>query len=301
VDEAKQIELFRTAGQSAIVALRSGTIRPLAWRARQSQPLRAAYAALLLGLVEKASDVEGLALLELIEGCSDVNLPVGIQILEKLPIGRLASVRLESALQALIPFHQRTTAIPDAVVRSVVMQLVEVPELDMSHFPREWEALIDQYPRLVFDLLIARLERANSGDRPTGYVPVPFTIDGRLDLPAMTKEPDYLDRFEGSLVIFRFPDLTRALLRKAKTLGGQEVVDRIQWSLYAGCGPQARSYSNGALDKEMDYVEAEAVKAAEIHATDELLGPFYRWIVEIEQQQRLMHKRRVEMEDDASE
>jgi hypothetical protein len=37
-------------------------------------------------------------------------------------------------------------------------------------------------------------------------------------------------------------------------------------------------------------VEAEAAKAAEIYAADEVLGPFYRWIVGIEQQNRLLHK-----------
>ena len=64
--------------------------------------------------------------------------------------------------------------------------------------------------------------------------------------------------------------------------------------LYSGCGPQGRSYSNGILDKELDYVEVTAAKAAEAHATDELLGPFYRWIVEVEQKERLVHKMQAE-------
>jgi hypothetical protein len=54
-------------------------------------------------------------------------------------------------------------------------------------------------------------------------------------------------------------------------------------SLYHGCGPQSRAYTNGILDKNLDFVEAEAIKAAEAHATDDFLGPFYRWIVEVEQ------------------
>jgi hypothetical protein len=40
----------------------------------------------------------------------------------------------------------------------------------------------------------------------------------------------------------------------------------------------------------LDYVEAEAARAAETQATDEFLGPFFRWIVEIEQKDRLLHK-----------
>lgn len=66
--------------------------------------------------------------------------------------------------------------------------------------------------------------------------------------------------------------------------------------LYSGCGPQTLAYSNGILDKELDYVEAGAAKAAEAQASDELLGPFYRWIVEVEQKERLMHKMQADAE-----
>jgi hypothetical protein len=60
--------------------------------------------------------------------------------------------------------------------------------------------------------------------------------------------------------------------------------------LHSGCGPQARSCTNDILDKETDYVGAEAAKAAEAHASDELLGSFYRWIVQVEHEERLLHK-----------
>jgi len=36
------------------------------------------------------------------------------------------------------------------------------------------------------------------------------------------------------------------------------------------------------------------VKAAEAYATDELLGPFFRWIVEVEQKERLLHRMQAE-------
>jgi hypothetical protein len=107
--------------------------------------------------------------------------------------------------------------------------------------------------------------------------------------------------FDGSLLIFRFPDLSRAFLKKAQSLGGKDFFNVVRSGLYHGCGPQGRAYSNGILDANLDYVEAEAVKAAEGHAADELLGPFYRWIVEIEQKDRLMHKMVSETELAASD
>jgi len=103
-------------------------------------------------------------------------------------------------------------------------------------------------------------------------------------------------KLEGSLIIFHFPEITRMFLRRALTLGGTQLRHRIRVELYSGCGPQTRLYSNGILEKELDYVEAAAMKAAEAHATDELLGPFYRWIVQVEQKERLMHK----MQSDAA-
>jgi hypothetical protein len=99
----------------------------------------------------------------------------------------------------------------------------------------------------------------------------------------------WIIRFEGSLVVFRFPALTRALLSRAQTLGGR-TAEKMRSALYAASGPQFRLYSQGALDGRLDYVQAEAVKAAQAHAEDEVLGPFYRWIAEVEQRDRLMHK-----------
>jgi hypothetical protein len=94
-------------------------------------------------------------------------------------------------------------------------------------------------------------------------------------------------KFEGSLIIFRFPEITRAFLLRARALGGDELWQTIWAELYSACGPLVRSYSEGILNKQSDYVEAEAARAAEAHASDALLGPFYRWIVSNEQQQRL--------------
>lgn len=103
-------------------------------------------------------------------------------------------------------------------------------------------------------------------------------------------------RFDGSLVVFRFPDLTRAFLTKAQTLGSNELFSAVRASLAVGCGPMSRGYTNGVLDEKYDYVEFEAAKAAETHASDPVLGPFYRWIVETEQRDRLWHKARSDAE-----
>ena len=98
--------------------------------------------------------------------------------------------------------------------------------------------------------------------------------------------------FDGSLIIFRYPDLTRAVLAKATDLGGAKGYERTRASLYTMSGPSGRSFTNGELAKESDYMEAEAIKAAEAHSQDALLGPFFRWIVEIERHDREDNLRR---------
>lgn len=100
--------------------------------------------------------------------------------------------------------------------------------------------------------------------------------------------------FGGSLVVFRFADLTRAYLIKAEALGGVELAAEVRAKLVSATGPSVRAYTDGRLDREYDYVEAEAAKAAERHASDPLLGPFYRWIVRWEQSHRLWEKARVD-------
>jgi hypothetical protein len=99
-------------------------------------------------------------------------------------------------------------------------------------------------------------------------------------------------RFDGSVLIFRLPDLARAFLTRAQALGGDDLVSSVRADLWVGCGPMGRGYTDGVLDKEYDYVEAEAAKAAEVHASDPVLGPFYRWIARREQEDRLWNKAR---------
>lgn len=99
-------------------------------------------------------------------------------------------------------------------------------------------------------------------------------------------------RFDGSLVIFREPALTLAILVRAEAFGDQDECGEIRAYLYSTAGPRTRSFTEGRLDADDDYVEAEAIRAAEAHAEDPVLGPFYRWIVQVEETER----RRLEQE-----
>lgn len=109
---------------------------------------------------------------------------------------------------------------------------------------------------------------------------------------------DLLDpiKFDGSLIIFEQPAITTAFLRRAEDLDGTAGVKRIRAALYSASGPDGRSYSSGILDPEYDYLEAEAFKAADEHADDTLLGPFYRGIGEAERHDREFHRKLHEAE-----
>lgn len=93
--------------------------------------------------------------------------------------------------------------------------------------------------------------------------------------------------FRGSLMVLRQPLLTRRFLTRARELAGYE---EIRHALYRATGPQMTAWTEGELLEEDDYVEAEALKAAELHANDPVLHPFFRWIVECEQSQKRQHR-----------
>lgn len=67
--------------------------------------------------------------------------------------------------------------------------------------------------------------------------------------------------FKGSIVIFKEPALAKAFLEKALEMGGKELLEKLKYELWIVSGPWGRSYTNGKLDKEYDYLEAEALKA----------------------------------------
>jgi hypothetical protein len=52
--------------------------------------------------------------------------------------------------------------------------------------------------------------------------------------------------FNGSLVAFRFPEITRAFLQRADEVGGANAAKRIQSALYGISGPATRGYTGGA-------------------------------------------------------
>lgn len=95
--------------------------------------------------------------------------------------------------------------------------------------------------------------------------------------------------FRGSLMIFRQPELTRQFLNRARELNG---VEDIRAALCCATGSHATGWTNGKLNETDDYVETEAIKAAELHAHDEELHLFFREIAEAEQS----HKRRMRIE-----
>jgi hypothetical protein len=99
-----------------------------------------------------------------------------------------------------------------------------------------------------------------------------------------------LMNFNGSLIAFRFPEITRAFLQRADEMGEANGAKRIQGALYAISGPATRGYTGAELDADYDYLEAEALKSAERHRDDPVLGPLYRWVVECEQKDRQWHR-----------
>jgi len=96
--------------------------------------------------------------------------------------------------------------------------------------------------------------------------------------------------------VFREPDVTRAFLQRANELAGLTGIKEVRSDLYSSCGPQTRGYTAGELDKEDDYVEAEAAKAAAAHQNDAVLAPLYQWIVEAEQRDKAWNRARIAAE-----
>ena len=85
--------------------------------------------------------------------------------------------------------------------------------------------------------------------------------------------------FDGSLIVFRMVDVTRAFLEKSRSISGEDGLKHMISSLYVGASPQIRSYSS-------DYVESEARKLFTEHKNDELLGKFFLSIIDSERSAR---------------
>ncbi|MEY4485091.1 MAG: hypothetical protein RL693_2543, partial [Verrucomicrobiota bacterium] len=87
--------------------------------------------------------------------------------------------------------------------------------------------------------------------------------------------------FEGSLLVFRYPNLTEAILKKARTFG-VDAHDHITRKLIHGAGPGIRSYTNNELNPEHRYLRTEAEKAVQVHESNQTLRSFYEKILEME-------------------
>ncbi|MBN8246122.1 MAG: hypothetical protein J0L84_01615, partial [Verrucomicrobia bacterium] len=126
----------------------------------------------------------------------------------------------------------------------------------------------------------------------------PFWLPGLIGevnaAPSLDALRDRMElvHFGGSLVIFHFPELTAVALQRAEDLEGVQGREKIQTSLHHITGPSVRGYTNGELNKDGDYVEAAAIKAASAHSTDPILGPFFRWIADVEKHEREEQRRR---------
>ncbi len=92
--------------------------------------------------------------------------------------------------------------------------------------------------------------------------------------------------FDGSLIVFRMVDVTRAFLEKSRIVSGEEGLKEMISLLYVGTGPQIRSYSSGNLSSDSDYVESEARKSFMEHKNDELLGKFFLSIIDFQKSER---------------
>ena len=106
-----------------------------------------------------------------------------------------------------------------------------------------------------------------------------------------------LTKFESSLVIFRFPALTEAILRKAREFG-PKAPNRITWALIHGAGPQGRGYTNGELNPEHRYLREEAEKAVRLHEANPVLRTFFETVRENEVRDERLHRTLMEVDSD---
>jgi hypothetical protein len=164
------------------------------------------------------------------------------------------------------------------------------------------------FARICADLLVRALNESKQGERgawtalfqgvaiahPAHWLEKLLAEIGQCPDEAMLVALTHLIRFDGSLLIFTHPELTRAFLARAEELEGGEGRKKMESRLYALSGPRTRGYTNGMLDAGSDYLEAAALRAAEAHAEDAALGPFYRWIAAVERDDRELQKRLAE-------
>jgi hypothetical protein len=95
--------------------------------------------------------------------------------------------------------------------------------------------------------------------------------------------------FEGSMLIFQEPDLTREILIRARTVAPDQF-DHLCWQLGFSASPKMRSYQGHELDPRYHYYRDAAAKAAVIYEKDAELGPLYRGIERAEEADAARHR-----------
>jgi hypothetical protein len=95
--------------------------------------------------------------------------------------------------------------------------------------------------------------------------------------------------FEGSMLIFQEPDLTREILKRARAVAPDQF-DHLCWQLGFSASPKMRSYLGHELDPIYRYYRDAAAKAAVIHEKDPELGPLYREIERAEEADAARHR-----------
>ena len=91
---------------------------------------------------------------------------------------------------------------------------------------------------------------------------------------------------KGTTLVYSEPEFVKAVLVAAMK-ASSEGEKRVRFALIPQAG--IRGYSNGELDQEYHYVLDEARKATAAHADDDILKPFFDFIIEHEMRDREFH------------
>jgi hypothetical protein len=84
--------------------------------------------------------------------------------------------------------------------------------------------------------------------------------------------------FEGSMIIFKEPEFTGAVILRIRQVVPSDF-ERLRWYLGHTASPRMRGYVGHQLEPQFQYYREEAAKAAAVHEKDPELAVFYREIV----------------------
>ena len=142
-----------------------------------------------------------------------------------------------------------------------------------GYYKKLFVAAVSRTSPLLEDLLLSWLPEIETAE----------DLDDLADLTA----------FDGSLIVFRYPDLTEAILRAARAFSSS-TYDQVTMTLLRGAGPRMRAYTSGQLDESYRYLRSSAEEAVAIHERNPILAPFYRRILEVEIRDADWHRQELE-------